>query len=141
MSNNIIDTVKVRYNFEGDDSSELTIKKNDIIDVIVKDPSGWADGILRSTNKRGWFPMQYTKSILDHDNMKLPLEKNSKENDMSDIAKAYDFAKAFDFVRNNGDSMELMSSNWKKKKTINGKKYYINIETNETTYNKSKTLR
>jgi len=53
MSNNIIDTVKVRYNFEGDDSSELTIKKNDIIDVIVKDPSGWADGILRSTNKRG----------------------------------------------------------------------------------------
>jgi len=34
-----------------------------------------------------------------------------------------------------------MSSNWKKKKTINGKKYYINIETNETTYNKSKTLR
>eukprot|EP00833_Pecoramyces_ruminatium_P012895 jgi/Orpsp1_1/1186927/evm.model.d7180000054157.1 len=61
MPINVIDTVKVKYNFDGDNTTELTIRKDDIIDVIVVDPSGWADG---------WFPMQYTKSIADQENMK-----------------------------------------------------------------------
>eukprot|EP00833_Pecoramyces_ruminatium_P016541 jgi/Orpsp1_1/1190573/evm.model.d7180000079846.1 len=73
--------------------------------------------------------MQYTKSIADQENMKLPIEKNSKENDDDFINKIEQAKK------------ESFSSKWRKKRTINGKKYYINIETNETTYNKNRTLK
>jgi len=52
MPINVIDTVKVKYNFDGDNNTELTIRKDDIIDVIVIDPSGWADGIIRSKKKK-----------------------------------------------------------------------------------------
>lgn len=48
----IVDTVKVKYNFDGDNNTELTIRKDDIIDVLVIDPSGWADGIIRSKKKK-----------------------------------------------------------------------------------------
>jgi len=61
MPINVIDTVKVKYNFDGDNNTELTIRKDDIIDVIVIDPSGWADGIIRSKKKRG---IKYFKILI-----------------------------------------------------------------------------
>ncbi|KAL6604932.1 ras guanine nucleotide exchange factor domain-containing protein [Neocallimastix sp. 'constans'] len=133
MSINVIDTVKVKYNFDGDNSTELSIRKDDIIDVLVIDPSGWADGIIRSKRKRGWFPLQYTRSIVEQENMKLPEEKNKREID-DDFINKVEQAKVC-YKRNS------YSSKWRKKRTINGKKYYFNIETNETTYNKSRTLK
>ncbi|ORX83097.1 ras GEF [Anaeromyces robustus] len=134
----IVDTVKVKYNFDGDNNTELTIRKDDIIDVLVIDPSGWADGIIRSKKKRGWFPMQYTRSILDHDSSgyKLPTEKNTKESNEDSGDSSFE-----EKLKELTTKQDSFSSNWKKKRTINGKKYYINIETNETTYNKNRTLR
>jgi len=134
MPINFVDTVKVKYNFEGDNNTELSIKKDDIIDVLVIDPSGWADGIIRSKKKRGWFPMQYTKSIMNKEKIIPEQERNGTENNSNNDN---DISSMYEKCRLN----EKLSSNWKKKRTINGKKYYINIETNETTYNKNRTLR
>jgi len=76
MSINVIDTVKVKYNFDGDNSTELSIRKDDIIDVLVIDPSGWADGIIRSKRKRGIIYLEILiKFIIKYNNNIISFDK------------------------------------------------------------------
>ena len=45
------------YDYEAQVPSELSFRRDDIIEVLSQEPSGWWDGLLR--NERGWFPSNY----------------------------------------------------------------------------------
>ncbi|OUM62569.1 hypothetical protein PIROE2DRAFT_44160, partial [Piromyces sp. E2] len=48
---------EARFDFNGQDDSQLSFKKGDIIQVISRLDSGWWDGICNG--QRGWFPSNY----------------------------------------------------------------------------------
>ncbi|CAJ0919164.1 1767_t:CDS:10 [Entrophospora sp. SA101] len=49
--------VRALYDFNSTDSSSLSFKKNDIIQVLTQSETGWWDGLCGG--KRGWFPSNY----------------------------------------------------------------------------------
>ncbi|KAJ7366574.1 SH3 domain-containing protein, partial [Mycena albidolilacea] len=53
------------YDYETQNASSLAFHRDDIIEVVTQDPSGWWDGILGE--KRGWFPSNYVAVISDKD--------------------------------------------------------------------------
>ncbi|CAG8534743.1 7445_t:CDS:10, partial [Diversispora eburnea] len=53
--------VKALYDFNSADSSSLSFKRNDIIQVITQLESGWWDGFCNG--QRGWFPSNYVTTI------------------------------------------------------------------------------
>lgn len=53
------------YDYEAQDASALSFRKDDIIEVLTQQPSGWWDGLLG--DERGWFPSNYVKVISDEE--------------------------------------------------------------------------
>jgi son of sevenless len=53
------------YNYEAQDSSALSFKQDDIIEVLSQQPTGWWDGLLGE--ERGWFPSNYVEIISDEE--------------------------------------------------------------------------
>ncbi|KAJ7935425.1 SH3 domain-containing protein, partial [Mycena leptocephala] len=53
------------YDYEAQDASTLSFRKNDIIKVLTKQPSGWWDGLLG--DERGWLPSNYVAVISDEE--------------------------------------------------------------------------
>ena len=63
--------VRALYDFNSNDSSSLSFKRNDIIQVLTQLESGWWDGLCNG--ERGWFPSNYVTvyeedDILDEKN-------------------------------------------------------------------------
>ncbi|CAG8502671.1 1002_t:CDS:10, partial [Dentiscutata heterogama] len=59
--------VKALYDFNSTDSSSLSFKKNDIIQVLTQLESGWWDGLCNG--ERGWFPSNYVTNLDDEDDI------------------------------------------------------------------------
>ncbi|PBK74783.1 ras GEF [Armillaria solidipes] len=53
------------YDYEAQDASALSFRRNDIIEVLTQQASGWWDGLLRE--ERGWFPSNYVAIISEED--------------------------------------------------------------------------
>lgn len=53
------------YDYQTQDSSSLSFRKNDIIEVLTRLESGWWDGLLG--DERGWFPSNYVTIISDEE--------------------------------------------------------------------------
>jgi son of sevenless-like protein len=53
------------YDYEAQDASALSFRRNDIIEVLTQQPSGWWDGLLG--DERGWFPSNYVIVISDEE--------------------------------------------------------------------------
>lgn len=53
------------YDYEAQDASALSFRRNDIIEVLTQQPSGWWDGLLGE--ERGWFPSNYVVVISDEE--------------------------------------------------------------------------
>ncbi|KAG7443000.1 ras GEF [Guyanagaster necrorhizus] len=53
------------YDYEAQDASALSFRRNDIIEVLTQQASGWWDGLLRE--ERGWFPSNYVTIISEED--------------------------------------------------------------------------
>lgn len=53
------------YDYEAQDASALSFRRNDIIEVLTQQPSGWWDGLLG--DERGWFPSNYVTVISDEE--------------------------------------------------------------------------
>ncbi|KAL6066288.1 Signal transducing adapter molecule 2 [Balamuthia mandrillaris] len=51
--------VRALYDYEAMDPDELTLRENDIICVLSKDPSGWWKG--QCNGRIGMFPSNYTE--------------------------------------------------------------------------------
>ncbi|GAA6054608.1 hypothetical protein JCM3770_000076, partial [Rhodotorula araucariae] len=55
--------VRALYSYTGADSSSLSFRQGDILEVLSVLDSGWWDGIVLQTGTRGWFPSNYTEPI------------------------------------------------------------------------------
>ncbi|KAL0960836.1 hypothetical protein HGRIS_005852 [Hohenbuehelia grisea] len=53
------------YDYEAQDASALSFRRDDIIEVWTKQPSGWWDGVLG--DERGWFPSNYVVVITEEE--------------------------------------------------------------------------
>jgi len=53
------------YDYAAQDTSALSFRKGDIIEVLSQQPSGWWDGLLR--DERGWFPSNYVSLISEEE--------------------------------------------------------------------------
>ena len=53
------------YDYEAQDASALSFRRDDIIEVLTQQPSGWWDGLLGI--ERGWFPSNYVVIISDEE--------------------------------------------------------------------------
>lgn len=54
------------YDYEAQDSSALSFRRGDIIEILTQQPSGWWDGLLGG-DERGWFPSNYVAIISDEE--------------------------------------------------------------------------
>lgn len=53
------------YDYQTRDTSSLSFRKNDVIEVLTRLESGWWDGLLG--DERGWFPSNYVTIISDEE--------------------------------------------------------------------------
>ena len=53
------------YDYVAQDPSALSFRRNDIIEILTQQPSGWWDGLLG--DERGWFPSNYVVIISDEE--------------------------------------------------------------------------
>lgn len=53
------------YDYDAQDASALSFRRNDIIEILSQEPSGWWDGLLG--DERGWFPSNYVDIISEED--------------------------------------------------------------------------
>lgn len=53
------------YDYDAQDASALSFRRNDIIEVLTQQPSGWWDGLLGE--ERGWFPSNYVTIMSDEE--------------------------------------------------------------------------
>ena len=61
----------VEYNYDAQESDELTIRKGDIIKDVKLHSGGWWEGTLRE--KRGMFPDNFVKVCLFHLNFVIKI--------------------------------------------------------------------
>lgn len=57
--------VRALFDFTGQDTSSLSFKRGDVIEVLNTLPSGWWDGLL--DDERGWFPSNYVQTITEQE--------------------------------------------------------------------------
>jgi len=57
--------VKALYDFESDDATNLTFKKDDVIQVLAQLESGWWAGYCEG--RQGWFPSNYVEVLAEED--------------------------------------------------------------------------
>lgn len=61
-----LDTVIALYDFPGTQPSHLRLDIGDTVYVLLKNESGWWDGVITNNNGkvcRGWFPENYVRSV------------------------------------------------------------------------------
>ena len=56
---------KALYDYDAQDASALSFRRDDIIEVLTQQASGWWDGLLGE--ERGWFPSNYVTIISDEE--------------------------------------------------------------------------
>ncbi|KAM0745920.1 hypothetical protein T439DRAFT_360874 [Meredithblackwellia eburnea MCA 4105] len=57
--------VQALYAYSGVDTSSLSFRQGDVIEVLSTLASGWWDGVLCDQKVRGWFPSNYVQRISD----------------------------------------------------------------------------
>jgi len=57
--------VRALFDFTGQDTSSLSFKRGDVIEVLNTLASGWWDGLL--DDERGWFPSNYVQTITEQE--------------------------------------------------------------------------
>ncbi|GBB99424.1 hypothetical protein RclHR1_03520004 [Rhizophagus clarus] len=140
--------VRALYDFNSNDSSSLSFKRDDIIQVLTQLESGWWDGLCNG--ERGWFPSNYVtvyeeEDLLDDEDKlsdwisqqtpdgetfyyntrtqesawELPIEDNESEStNIRDTISS--------------SSLRQLPENWIQRPTEDGNTYYYyNVETKE----------
>ncbi|KAH7098307.1 SH3 domain-containing protein [Auriculariales sp. MPI-PUGE-AT-0066] len=54
---------RAMYDFNPVTSSELLVRKNDIVEILAKAENGWWDGYNALSQKRGWLPSNFVCKI------------------------------------------------------------------------------
>lgn len=136
---------EAKFDFFGQDESQLSFKQGDIIQVVSRLDSGWWDGICKG--ERGWFPSNFVREIYVDDSHDQPKQItwyeqidsegrhyyiNAKTNEVSYVYPIQDEA-----FPNSESSDNILPPNWGIKKTHDNKVYYFNKETDETCWSLS----
>ncbi|RIA92760.1 ras guanine nucleotide exchange factor domain-containing protein [Glomus cerebriforme] len=134
--------VKALYDFDSKDTSSLSFKKNDIIQVLTQLESGWWDGLCNG--ERGWFPSNYVTEFNDDNELWIPQPapdgdvfyynvktgESSWEVPMDDNESS---ATARDTISGISSFSNQLPENWIQKRTEDGNTYYYyNVITKET---------
>lgn len=73
--------VRALYDYDADDSTSLSFRNGDIIQVLNQLESGWWDGVMSS--QRGWFPSNYCELVSETEAQRLDHEFESAETDVA----------------------------------------------------------
>ena len=57
--------VRAMYDFDSEDATNLTFKRDDIIQVLAQLESGWWAG--HCDGRQGWFPSNYVQVLTEED--------------------------------------------------------------------------
>ncbi|XP_018318563.1 SH3 domain-containing kinase-binding protein 1-like [Agrilus planipennis] len=87
--------VIVEHNYTAKEPDELTIKKGDIIQDVIKKPGGWWEGVLR--DKRGMFP----------DNFVRPLDPGVTYRNKKDVVRIRQCRVVFSYKQDHDDELSL----------------------------------
>ncbi|CAG8483932.1 5238_t:CDS:2 [Funneliformis caledonium] len=141
--------VKALYDFDSNETN-LSFKRNDIIQVFTQLESGWWDGVCNG--ERGWFPSNYVTTYEEDDLFDdedklgdwIPQQTpdgdifyyNTRTGESSWELPADDSESITtinrDTIISSNDSLRQLPENWTRKPTENGKTYYyLNIITKE----------
>ena len=59
-----MDRVKVLYDYEAEDPKELTLVKDEILTVLLREDSGWAEG-KKGDGTTGWFSVAFVANYVE----------------------------------------------------------------------------
>ena len=129
--------VEAKFDFYGQDDSQLSFKQGDIIQVISRLDSGWWDGICNG--ERGWFPSNYVTETYVEENQtvqwypQLDAQGNQYyvNSQTQEVSYEYPLIKSISDTMSN-KSKEHLPRNWGVKYTQDERPYYYNKETDET---------
>ncbi|KAJ3124815.1 hypothetical protein HK098_000855 [Nowakowskiella sp. JEL0407] len=137
-----IDVVEVFHDYQppvGAGETLLGLERGEIILVHAKDSTGWWHGTVQSTNQQGWFPSNYVKPTTRAVNRQRSGSNAGKKLDES-LAELGQFIEKPQVTQEpEGADVELPPY-WGVQLDANGKTYYYNIETNQTTYDLQEVL-
>ena len=138
--------VRALYDYEADDSTSLSFRQGDTIQVITQLASGWWDGIINGV--RGWFPSNYcvvvtgpedTVRTAQHTNGDVSGGDSGTEDDYEEYDALSD---TNDAPRNNGtrstnegdeDRLQEEAAFWIPQATPDGRLFYFNTLTGVST--------
>ncbi|KAF9582247.1 hypothetical protein BGW38_000456 [Lunasporangiospora selenospora] len=101
--------VRAMYDFESEDATNLTFKKDDVIQVLAQLESGWWAG--HCDGRQGWFPSNYVQVLTEDDY------------DSQDDADELD-----------GDDLDSADDLWLPQTTPDGQVFYYNQRTHESSW-------
>ncbi|KAG0042697.1 hypothetical protein BGZ83_000175 [Gryganskiella cystojenkinii] len=99
--------VRAMYDFDSEDATNLTFKRDDIIQVLAQLESGWWAG--HCDGRQGWFPSNYVQVLTEED-----LESQEEDGDADDLDSADDL--------------------WLPQTTPDGQVFYYNQRTQESSW-------
>lgn len=73
--------VRAMYDFDSEDATNLTFKKDDVIQVLAQLESGWWAGHCQG--RQGWFPSNYVELLNEDD---LEDSEEDEEGDDLDVS-------------------------------------------------------
>lgn len=73
--------VRAMYDFDSEDATNLTFKKDDVIQVLAQLESGWWAGHCQG--RQGWFPSNYVELLNEDD---LEDSEDDEEGDDLDVS-------------------------------------------------------
>jgi len=132
--------VRALYDYSTEDTTSLSFRAGDVIQVLKQLDSGWWDGIVNG--QRGWFPSNYCILVPPGEANGGMLSDDSDDADEDDSYDEYDDgSQSSDSERglaSPGLPMEGtnigkdVSGLWVPQATPHGRLYYFNLETAET---------
>lgn len=132
--------VRALYDYSTEDTTSLSFRAGDVIQVLKQLDSGWWDGIVNG--QRGWFPSNYCILVPPGETNGGMLSDDSDDGDEDDSYDEYDDgSQSSDSERglaSPGLPMEGtnigkdVSGLWVPQATPHGRLYYFNLETAET---------
>ncbi|KAH7056774.1 ras guanine nucleotide exchange factor domain-containing protein [Linnemannia elongata] len=126
--------VRAMYDYESEDATNLTFKKDDVIQVLAQLDSGWWAGHCQG--RQGWFPSNYVQVLgeddLDSQDEDDP-EQDGEDLDVRQTANRHneDERKGKKKKRINGISADDL---WLPQTTPDGQVFYYNQRTQESSW-------
>ncbi|KAG0097364.1 hypothetical protein BGZ93_002896 [Podila epicladia] len=99
--------VRAMYDFDSEDATNLTFKKDDVIQVLAQLESGWWAGHCQG--RQGWFPSNYVELLNEDD-----LEDSDEDEE--------------------GDDLDSTDDLWLPQTTPDGQVFYYNQRTQESSW-------